>query len=88
MPQNIDNWDIDHDTYENYLWRFGNLTLLAEEYNKSIINKPFKQKKEIYKESKINLTRDLIHYDEWTDYEIIERQKKLANIALKVWSLN
>ncbi|MFH4908277.1 DUF262 domain-containing protein [Staphylococcus cohnii] len=87
MPQTIGEWDIDYDTYENYLWRFGNLTLLADEYNKSITNKAFEIKQEIYDKSNINLTKELVYYEKWTDKEIIKRQKHLAEIALKVWNL-
>lgn len=88
MPQSIGHWEVDYDTYENYLWRFGNLTLLSDEYNKSIVNNTFDKKKEVYQKSNINLTRELKNYSRWTDKEIADRQKKLAKVALKVWSLD
>ena len=88
MPKIInhaDEWNIDADQHENYLNRFGNLTLLGQEYNRSAVNKDFESKKEIYQESEIPMTQELTEYQTWTVDDIEERQKELANLALWIW---
>jgi uncharacterized protein with ParB-like and HNH nuclease domain len=69
--------------HADWLHRPGNLTLSA--YNKELWNHPFKKKSERYAESNIVLTRELADYEQWTDTEIRERGKLLANEATKIW---
>ena len=88
MPKTINkkSWpDIDTETHEKYLNRLGNLVLLDDALNKKISNKPFAYKKNLYKKSLIKPNQDLQKYDEWTPKQIEERQKELAEIALKIW---
>lgn len=88
MPKKIgkaDEWDIDAEQHEKYLNRFGNLTLLGQEYNRSAINKSFKRKKEIYGDSEIPITVMLKEYVVWTTVEIKNRQEYLAKISLDIW---
>ena len=87
MPQNIDStdWDLDPDTHEKYLWRLGNLALLAEKLNKKASNRTFEEKKQQYAQSLIKPNQDLVKYSKWTPREIEERQKNLADVALKIW---
>lgn len=59
MPKKIqtaDDWKVDGDQHEIYVNRFGNLTLLGQEYNRSAVNKDFESKKEIYQQSEIPMT--------------------------------
>lgn len=88
MPKTIrsSSWPgIDKETHEKYLWRLGNLALLDDKLNKKSSNHSFKDKKEIYKKSLIKPNQELANYNEWSPKQIEERQKKLANIALKIW---
>lgn len=87
MPQKIGNWEVDEDTHKLFLNRLGNLTLLGQEYNTSLKNKPFNIKVETYKDSKIKLTRHLCSYKEWNTYLIEKRQSDLFEIAKLRWAL-
>lgn len=87
MPQNNNNWNIDKDIHEEFLWKFGNLTLLGSEYNKSVSNKNFEEKKKVYNNSTILITREISNYDKWDENMIQKRQERLAELALKVWSI-
>jgi len=87
-PRSFSDWGIDSDTHKEYLNRFGNLTLLGQEYNKSAVNKNFKDKKEVYMRSDIPMTKELTSYKTWTIKDIEKRQEKLAKKALKIWKLS
>lgn len=87
MPKKINLWQIDKDDHEKYLYRLSNQTLLLEEYNKSISNKTFDKKKEMYKKSNIKMTQLLCQYDKWTISEIQEREDYLNQKILEIWSL-
>jgi hypothetical protein len=85
MPKNKSHWKVHEDIHQKYLNRLGNLTLLADEYNKSIKNKPFADKKKVYEKSKIDMTKKLASYKEWPSSRIEERQKEMFEIANEVW---
>ncbi|ARX68945.1 DUF262 domain-containing HNH endonuclease family protein [Bacillus cereus] len=85
MPKKVGKWKISEELHQKYLHRIGNLTLLADEYNTSIKNKVYSDKKETYKKSKIEMTKSLSNYTEWTVSRIEERQKDLFTIAKDVW---
>lgn len=89
MPKKIrtaDHWNMDADQHEIYVNRFGNLTLLGQEYNRSAVNKDFESKKAIYRLSEIPMTQDLIAYGGWGLEAIEERQEWLANVPVKIWN--
>ena len=56
-------------------------------YNSEISNKDFLEKKEYYKNSNIALNRELAKYEIWDEKSILERGKKLAELACKVWDV-
>lgn len=85
MPKKLGSWKVDEELHQKYLHRIGNLTLLADEYNKSIKNKVFSEKKKTYEKSKIEMTKKLVAYNEWTISRIEERQKELYNVAKNIW---
>ncbi|TNP01438.1 DUF262 domain-containing protein [Bacillus pacificus] len=85
MPKKLGNWKVHEDIHQKYLHRIGNLTLLADEYNKSIKNKEFIEKKKVYNKSKIEMTKKLVSYNEWTSTRIDERQKELYDVARQIW---
>jgi uncharacterized protein with ParB-like and HNH nuclease domain len=87
LPKTKGDWDISDDIHEKYINRLGNLTLLADEYNRSLQNKIFAKKKDVYKKSKLTITSDLCKFDIWNEISIDQRQKELFEIAKKRWSL-
>jgi len=73
-PQNpaaADRWK-DHD-----LWidRLGNLTLLAKRLNEKIRNEKFSVKKPEYEKSDLELTKQLLKYDDWNTANVNHRQE-------------
>ena len=87
MPKNNTQWKVDPVEHSKYLYRLANQTLLLEEYNKSISNKVFDIKKEMYKKSNINMTNRLCQYDKWDAASINHREQELISAILKRWAL-
>lgn len=67
--------------------RLGNMTLLATKLNSEAANSGWDEKRKIYGESQLAITKNLAEYDQWGPDEIAERQRKLASLALKAWPL-
>lgn len=91
MPQTLTpKWKIDlgrdgDEIHKLYKDTIGNLTITK--YNSEISNKSFEDKKDIYINSNIKLTRDISKYDKWDKDSIIDRANALFEIANKIWSL-
>lgn len=83
FPENYMNSEYRID--EAMLYRLGNLTLLEPKLNRECGNKSFEEKKEIYKNSQYELTKELSDFEEWEVDTIRQRQAKLANIAASIW---
>lgn len=60
-----------------------NLTLTG--YNSELSNKPFEDKKIIYKESKVYLNKYFQDVDIFNEDSIQKRAKNLADLAIKIW---
>jgi uncharacterized protein with ParB-like and HNH nuclease domain len=73
--------------HEQIVNRLGNLTLLDRSLNTSIKNGAFDKKLPSYGKSELLLTRALIEQKSWDADKITERQRIMADQALKVWSL-
>ncbi|MGD0904164.1 MAG: DUF262 domain-containing HNH endonuclease family protein [Terracidiphilus sp.] len=71
-----------------YVQRLGNLTLLDRRLNTQIKNSGFSTKVKYYAESKLEVTKELLSFAEWTPQTVEERQAKLLERALKLWSEN
>jgi len=87
------------ETYKNHI---GNLTLILDEDNSKIQNKPFNQKlriyktyngqlsDEMYKEKRVKknypITFELRNYSEWSVESILDHAKYYQNIANEIWS--
>jgi uncharacterized protein with ParB-like and HNH nuclease domain len=69
--------------HADWLHRPGNLTLSA--YNQELWNHPFAKKRERYADSNIVITRELANYDHWSDADIRERGRILADEAAAIW---
>ncbi|CAD2073866.1 hypothetical protein GCM10007358_12440 [Phocicoccus schoeneichii] len=85
MPEKKGAWEISEEVHAEYVNRFGNLTLLGDEYNRSASNLSFDRKKEIYKKSKIGITYELSKQSNWTINDIANRQEYLTDTALEIW---
>lgn len=91
MPQKLSpKWRLElgkkyEEIHSKYLHTIGNLTITG--YNAELSNKDFFEKKEYYKTSNISICRNICDFDEWNEYSIEKRAKKLFNTALKIWEL-
>lgn len=90
MPQSLteawkealgDDWERIH---TDWLHRPGNLTLSG--YNSPLSNVTFAEKRVLYADSNIGLTRQLAGYPKWGEAEIKSRGEQLAEMAAAVWS--
>lgn len=89
LPQDPAQWGLTKKEIKDYVNKLGNLTLIAEKINRRMENKPLKQKAELFKNSKLNLNKELVEQFQelgynWGEKEINERQKKLAEYAYDV----
>lgn len=89
MPQTLTpKWNIDlgrdaEEIHKLYKDTIGNLTITK--YNSEISNKSFEDKKDIYADSNIKLTRDLIEFEKWDKESITSRADNLFKSAEKIW---
>lgn len=67
--------------------RLGNLVLLNHKMNSDLRSASFEEKKPVYAQSSLNLTKAIAGYDRWTVESIRERQAELAKRAVKAWPL-
>ncbi|WP_026584153.1 DUF262 domain-containing protein [Bacillus sp. J33] len=74
--------------HEVYLDKLGNLTLLGPSAQGRAGNKKFKDKQSVYKtDTDMLMTQGLTNYVNWTKKEIEERQIKIAEEAVKIFTL-
>lgn len=84
-PEPDAKWQ-DHDVYVK---RLGNLTLLDKKLNTQIKNADFPIKKEkAYQDSRLEVTKELLKYDDWSAARVDERQAELMTLALELWPAN
>ena len=70
------------------LTRIGNLTLMKVQTNSKIGNADFATKKEALKKSTFKISKDIISNTAWGKTEIEKRQQKMAEDAVKIWSIS
>ncbi|GHG22417.1 DUF262 domain-containing protein [Paracoccus aerius] len=89
LPQNPgENWsNISAEDATNWYKRLGNLTIMDSALNVAAANASFDEKKKIYAQSQIEITRSLSEVKEWTLDAIQVRQNELADKAVKLWKL-
>jgi len=90
LPSSIDEryWpDVTKSDAEAYLKRLGNMCLLKAKRNSDIGNLSFIEKKPTYKESAYQLTNQLASLSGWNTIEIENRQKIMADLAVKTWAI-
>ena len=61
----------------------GNLTLTG--YNPDLSNRPFAEKRELLRNSNLEMNKEVAAETEWTRRQIEDRGRRLAEGALKVW---
>lgn len=72
--------------YNECLNMIGNLTIIKGEWNTSMSNRLFEEKKnDYYKNSELSITKELYNLDDWTFEEIEKRSDKLSKLAVKIW---
>ena len=71
--------------HAEHLNRIGNLTIIKGEWNTSMSNRLFNVKKEDYRKSEFQITKEISDYAEWTFSEIEKRTERLAEKALEIW---
>lgn len=67
------------------LKRIGNLTLLHSKRNARIGNASFVKKKDVFRDSAVQITKDICAYAVWDEAAITHRQAELAKIAVRAW---
>jgi len=83
-----DNWpNFTEEEIRTYVKRIGNLTLMKTKENNDFKSASFNTKKDKYKKSDLWITNSLVEYNDWNVENIKDRQKKLADIAVKAWSI-
>lgn len=65
----------------------GNLSIWAPNDNQAASNNPFSEKRHLYGESNIRLTRDLAKLNCWNRKTLMRRKESLVNMALKVFAI-
>lgn len=73
---------------ESLLTRIGNLTLMKAQANSKIGNTDFPTKKEALKKSTFKISKDIVSNNVWGKSEIEKRQNKMAEDAIKIWSIS
>ena len=71
---------------EERLHRLGNLTLVTSEFNSSLSNDSWQEKRtKLQKHSKLELNSDLSEMEYWDEEKIDNRSRCLAEVAIKIW---
>jgi hypothetical protein len=74
----------DPELHEDCIYRLGNICLMTSA-NKDIGQKGFVDKKKLYVQITLPMTRDVAAYSEWNRESIENRQAALANLAVASW---
>lgn len=84
----MDNWNhIDAETLSAYTKRLGNMALLKTRLNSELKSSSFDKKEPHFADSDFSLTSSIAQSDSWGPEEIEERQKYMAELAVKAWPL-
>ncbi len=91
LPQDPREWSLTKKEVKEYVNMLGNLTLISKKINGPMGNKILKEKVKIFKESKLDINKELLKTFKtlkykWNEEEIDKRQKELAEFAYdNVW---
>jgi len=85
----LKNWKTDVKRMANFLNTLGNLTVVTQEHNSKVGNKPLADKQAFPKvlgsSAPLRIHDDWIDARQWTEKEIEERSKSLLHFALRRW---
>lgn len=89
LPQDPSEWSLTKKEIKEYVNRLGNLTLISKKINGPMGNKLLKEKVELFKESKLNINKELLETFKklkykWGAEEIDKRQRELAEYAYDI----
>ncbi len=88
MPQKPDaGWAIAPDVHKAYYKRIGNLCLMSKEKNSRMKSVVFDERKEAYANTPFLLTKEIAESVVWDEKAIVDRQKHLAELAVKAWPI-
>ncbi len=73
--------------HESVVYRLGNYTLLEDDKNRACEILPFNEKKEIFKSSQYEMTKN-IKNPNWSPNSIDKRQEKMADWATSIWRIS
>lgn len=88
LPTNPEgNWPFSDEEIDAFHRRLGNMVLLSRKANSELKSAAFQQKKKMFKDCPYELTRQIEALSNWSPESIVNRQKKLAELALTAWPL-
>jgi hypothetical protein len=67
------------------VYRLGNMTLLLATENTKLGNKAYSTKRQAFAQSSLKITQDVAQRDPWSLQAIDDRQRWLADIAVRAW---
>lgn len=90
LPENSSSpvWNeaFDNNT-KDYIYRLGNYSIITNTDNRKCAAKDFEAKKNIYKDSRYKLSKDLCACPVWNIAELQKRQEYLARLAKEIWKV-
>jgi hypothetical protein len=89
LPQRPEaNWpNFNDDEVKTYSKRIGNLALLRARANSDLRSAGFDEKKKVYRDAPYKLTSAIAKEPGWGPEQISNRQKQLAELAVRAWPL-
>jgi len=89
LPQNADDaWGLDEEVVIRCMDKIGNMCLLERTKNRTLGNKPYDEKKSVYRDSVYTTTQRIPDdYEAWDEDAINRRQRRLSNIAATIWRI-
>jgi hypothetical protein len=80
-------WNLTEDQKKLLVNRIGNLALLEKKFNSTLKSDGFGDKRTAYSKSSQTLIQAVAKEDAWGAEEIDNRQKRLAELAIKTWPI-
>lgn len=72
---------------ENQRDCLGNLTLLGKNKNNELDDKPYSEKRDVYKDSSYSMTREVAENENWGVEEFKTRQEEMKNRAIDIFKI-